>query len=122
MKNVSTRQFFGGSSHHFFPTYNAHVVRVLQFFCSRIRIPSVHVVNCPPGQNHIVEGLFEGSGCQVHWANSKQGQSVDSDHDYDEKAIEDHFKEANNKLGVKHKHSFVLPWVLTDEQNENGIL
>ena len=105
-------QLFGRIGHHFLPANDADVVGVFQLFRCGVGVPGVHVVNGSPGQYHIIEGLFEGPGRQVHGTHSKEWQCVDSNHDDNEKTVENHFDQSNDKLCVQHKYSFVLPRIL----------
>ena len=105
-------QFFGRIGYHFLPANDADVVGVFQLFRCGVGVPGVHVVNGSPGQYHIIEGLFEGPCCQVHGADCEERQCVNSDHDNNEKAIQDHFDQSDDKLCVQHKYSLVLPGIL----------
>ena len=64
------------------------------------------------GFDRLLKGLFKGPCCQVHGADCEERQCVNSDHDNNEKAIQDHFDESDDKLCVQHKYSLVLPGIL----------
>lgn len=69
-------------------------------------------MNGAAGQNHVVEGLFKGSGREVHWADREERQSVDADHDDNENPVQNDLDQTNDEFSVQHENGLVLPRVL----------
>ena len=95
MENVVAGQLLCRRRVHLFPADDADVVRVGQLLFGGVGIVGVHVVDGPPGEDDVVEGLLEGPGRQVHGTDGEKGEGVDADHDGDENQIEYHLKVAN---------------------------
>ena len=100
MENVVAGQLLGRGGHHLLPADDAHIVRVCQFFSCGVRIEGVHVVDCSPREDNIIESFLESSHSEVHWTHSKQGQGVDPDHDDEEQDVQQDFDESNEQLSV----------------------
>jgi len=117
VENVVAGQLLSRGGHHLFPTDDAHIVCVGKLLSSCVRVEGVHVVDCTPGQDNIIECFFERPHCEVHGADSKQGEGVNSNHDHEKEDVEEDLDKTNQKLSVKHENSFVLPRVFTMEVN-----
>ena len=90
MEDMITRQLLGCRSRHLLPADDANVVGSRQLLGSGVRVEGVHVVDGSPRQDHIVKCLLERPHRQVHWTDSKEGKSVDPDHDDKEEDVEEH--------------------------------
>jgi len=112
VEDVVARQLLGGRGCHLLPADDAHVVCGRQLLGRGVGVEGVHVVDGSSRQHHVVEGLLECPHRQVHWADGKEGQGVDPDHDDEEEDVEEHPDQSDGQLSVEHKHCLVLPRVL----------
>ncbi len=81
VKDVVARELLGAGRQHLLPADDADVVGGGELLLGGVGIPGVHVVDGPPGQDHVVERLLEGPCRQVHGPDGEQRQRVDSYHD-----------------------------------------
>lgn len=72
VENMVTWKFFGARGQHFLAANDANVVSGGKLLLRGVRVPRVHVMNCPPGHNHVVKCLFETPHCQVHRPHGEQ--------------------------------------------------